>query len=68
MSQIPAWAEWSPGAARSPWTVGVEEEIMLLDPADWSLASRADDVLPVLSPRVANTDFTAGPRHCLAAA
>jgi glutamate---cysteine ligase / carboxylate-amine ligase len=33
--------------------VGVEEEVMLLYPDDWSLASRIDDVLPALSRRVA---------------
>jgi len=32
--------------------VGLEEEVMLLDPRDWSLASRIDDVLPALSHKV----------------
>jgi carboxylate-amine ligase len=50
MSALPAWADWNPAAAEAPWTVGVEEEVMLLDPHDWSLASRIDDVLPALSP------------------
>jgi carboxylate-amine ligase len=50
---LPSWAEWNPAAAAAPWTVGVEEEIMLLDPRDWSLASRIDDVLAVLSHPVA---------------
>jgi carboxylate-amine ligase len=32
-------------------TIGLEEEVMLLDPErDWSLAQRIDDVLPALSP------------------
>ena len=53
MNGLPAWAHWNPAAADAPWTVGVEEEVMLLDPGDWSLASRIDDVLPALSRRVA---------------
>jgi carboxylate-amine ligase len=40
-----AWAAWRPSA---PYTIGLEEEVMLLDPADWSLAQRSDDVLPQL--------------------
>jgi carboxylate-amine ligase len=54
VSALPAWADWNPAAAEAPWTVGVEEEVMLLDPGDWSLASRIDDVLPALSRRVAD--------------
>ena len=48
MTRLPRWAEWSPEGAASPWTVGIEEEVMLLDPRDWSLASRIDEVLPAL--------------------
>jgi carboxylate-amine ligase len=44
---IPAWAEWN---SSRPYTVGIEEEVMLLDPHDWSLAQRIDAVLPQLSP------------------
>jgi glutamate---cysteine ligase / carboxylate-amine ligase len=51
---LPAWAEWNPTTAAAPWTVGIEEEVMLLDPTDWSLASRVDDVLPDLSRWVAD--------------
>jgi carboxylate-amine ligase len=54
VNALPAWADWNPAAAEAPWTVGVEEEVMLLDPRDWSLASRVDDVLPELSRRVAD--------------
>ena len=39
------WARWVPS---EPFTVGVEEEVMLLDPAGWDLAQRIDDVLPRL--------------------
>jgi len=50
---LPRWAEWNPEAAAVPWTVGVEEEIMLLDPRDWSLASRVDEVLATVTPELA---------------
>ncbi len=42
---MPAWADWNPSA---PYSVGIEEEAMLLDPETWSLAQRIDDVLPRL--------------------
>jgi carboxylate-amine ligase len=44
------WATWQ---ASTPYTVGIEEEVMLLDPGDWSLAQRSDDVLPQLPPGLA---------------
>jgi carboxylate-amine ligase len=40
------WAEWARG---NEFTVGVEEESMLLNPHDWSLAQQIDRVLPALS-------------------
>jgi glutamate---cysteine ligase / carboxylate-amine ligase len=41
------WAEWN--TTVHPYTVGVEEEAMLLDPhREWALAQRIDDVLPTL--------------------
>jgi len=39
------WSDWNPVAAESPWTLGVEEEVMLLDPASWQLAWCTDEVL-----------------------
>jgi carboxylate-amine ligase len=39
------WAAWRPSTA---FSVGVEEEAMLLDPRDWGLAQRIQDVLPQL--------------------
>ncbi len=45
------WAQWP--AAVAPWTVGVEEEVMLLDPSDWSLASHADAVMSRLAGELA---------------
>ncbi len=41
------WAEWN--TAVVPYCVGVEEEVMLLDPdREWALAQRIEDVLEVL--------------------
>ena len=43
------WAEWN--TAVVPYSVGVEEEVMLLDPRrEWALAQRIEDVLEVLPP------------------
>jgi glutamate---cysteine ligase / carboxylate-amine ligase len=46
--QVRARAEWSAWQTSRPYTIGIEEEVMLLDPEDWSLAQRSDDVLPQL--------------------
>jgi carboxylate-amine ligase len=43
--RLPDWAEWSRAGADAPWTVGLEEEVMLLDPITWMPASRSDAVL-----------------------
>jgi carboxylate-amine ligase len=40
------WADWQRG---NVFTLGVEEETMLLSPHDWSLAQQIDRVLPALS-------------------
>ncbi len=53
------WADWT---ASEPYTLGVEEEVMLLDPAaDCSLAQRIDEVLPQLSERLG--ERVAGETH-----
>jgi carboxylate-amine ligase len=44
-ASLPAWARWNRAAAKRPWSVGIEEEAMLLDPYDWTPANRIDDVL-----------------------
>jgi glutamate---cysteine ligase / carboxylate-amine ligase len=36
------WSSWRPSEA---YTVGIEEEVMLLDPSTWALTQRADEVL-----------------------
>ena len=49
----PAWAQWRSDRATADWTIGIEEEVMLLDPATWSLAPVIDDLLPSLSHELA---------------
>ena len=53
--RLPDWAHWNADPARPAWTVGIEEEVMLLDPADWSLADRIDDLLPELEDELAGS-------------
>jgi carboxylate-amine ligase len=53
-----AWSRWSPAAEASAWTVGVEEEVMLLDPHGWALASRADEVMSGLTGELASHTST----------
>ncbi len=50
---VPDWARWNPAAAERPWTVGVEEEVMLLDPGDWGISNRVDEVLAAVPPHLA---------------
>jgi glutamate---cysteine ligase / carboxylate-amine ligase len=47
------WARWNRDGAGAPWTVGVEEEVMLLDPVTWMPASRSEEVLEALAPAIA---------------
>jgi carboxylate-amine ligase len=49
-SEGPEWAEWNPSR---PYTVGIEEEVMFLDPRDWALAQRGEELLAALSPDLA---------------
>ena len=46
---LPQWARWNADPGAPAWSVGVEEEAMLLEPGGWNLASRIDDVLRSLS-------------------
>jgi carboxylate-amine ligase len=48
----PAWAAWRGGLPSSPFTLGIEEEVMLLDARNWSLAYAADDVIAELPPEL----------------
>jgi carboxylate-amine ligase len=49
---FPEWARWN-GSRDERYTLGVEEEIMLLDPDDWSLVQSSDRVLAELSDELA---------------
>ena len=53
MTRHPRWAHWSAAGEEAPWTVGIEEEVMLLEPEGWALASRSDEVLGAVSREVA---------------
>jgi carboxylate-amine ligase len=53
MPELGSWALWSRAGADRPWTVGVEEEVMLLDARTRSVANRIDDVLAALSAELA---------------
>src|ERR1700710_1117108 len=55
---LPAWATWAGSHELGPYTVGIEEEVMLLDEMTWALAHRIDSVLPRL-PRAEVESFTA---------
>jgi len=55
---LPAWATWAAPHELGPYTVGVEEEVMLLDQLTWALAHRIDSVLPRL-PHTRVGSFTA---------
>lgn len=55
---LPAWATWAEAHELGPYTVGLEEEVMLLDEHSWALAHRIDSVLPRL-PHGGTDSFTA---------
>jgi glutamate---cysteine ligase / carboxylate-amine ligase len=61
---IPDWMRWNASVAVPVWTVGIEEEVMLLEPHTWSLANRIDDVLAALPPEVASR-ASAGTLACV---
>ncbi len=42
------WSDWNDAGRDAPWTVGIEEEVMLLEPRAWGLDSRSDEVLAAL--------------------
>jgi carboxylate-amine ligase len=53
VGSAPEWARWNDEAATAPWTVGVEEEVMLVSPETWLPASRCEDVLAAFPEEVA---------------
>ena len=52
-ASVSGWATWNRAGAVAPWTVGIEEEVMLLDPDTWMPASRSEEVLEALDPEIA---------------
>src|SRR3954471_15963402 len=60
---LPAWANWRSDPDLGPWTVGVEEEGMLLE-TDGAPAWRSEDVLQALPPQLA--EHARGETHGLA--
>jgi glutamate---cysteine ligase / carboxylate-amine ligase len=49
--RTPEWSHWN--RTGPEWTVGVEEEVMLLDPLTWMPASRSEEVLASLDAELA---------------
>ncbi len=49
---MPGWAAWAGEHEVGPYSVGVEEEVMLLEPGSWELANRAEDVLSAFPPEL----------------
>jgi glutamate---cysteine ligase / carboxylate-amine ligase len=49
---LPAWAAWN-DSGPAAWTVGLEEEVMLVSPQTWLPASRCEDVLGALPAPIA---------------
>ena len=47
------WGTWTPHPSGAQYTIGIEEEVMLLHPHDWSLAQQIDRVLDALEPELA---------------
>ena len=45
---LPTWAAWNEDRPATAWTVGIEEEVMLVSPETWLPASRCEDVLGAL--------------------
>jgi carboxylate-amine ligase len=46
---LPAWGHWPSSGDARPWTVGIEEEVMLLHASDFALAPWIDSILPTLA-------------------
>lgn len=56
--QLPKWARWHPS---TPYSLGVEEETMVLDPATWGLAQDTEALLAALP--VALASHTSAETH-----
>jgi len=49
---MPEWARWQGGSTSRAWTVGVEEEVVLLDARTLSVANRSEEALAILADTV----------------
>ncbi len=45
MTESGHWSDWNHVGQDAPWTVGIEEEVMLLEPNTWNLTPRSEEVL-----------------------
>jgi glutamate---cysteine ligase / carboxylate-amine ligase len=50
---VAAWSRWNGVPRTEQYTVGIEEEAMLLDPSDWSLCHQSDRVMEAMPAHVA---------------
>ena len=57
----PLWARWN-GELDQRYTLGVEEELMLLRRSDWSLAQSSDEVLERLPDELSRSRLARDPR------
>ena len=51
---LPAWAEWPVRPDAPSWTIGVEEEVMLVSAPGYNLAQAIDEVIPRLPADISN--------------
>jgi carboxylate-amine ligase len=52
-SSLPTWAEWAGEHEVGKYSLGVEEEVMLVEPGSWQLAYRIEDVLAAADSEIA---------------
>ncbi len=72
---LPEWARWQ---SSEPYSIGVEEEVMILDPSDWALAQETEEVFETLPAWLADhagaethaavIELTTDPHHDMAEA
>jgi carboxylate-amine ligase len=51
-TSLPTWAAWPERDPEAGFTLGVEEEVMLVTPGGWNLAQASDEVLPRIAPEL----------------
>ena len=56
------WARWRVGGPEAAYTLGIEEEVMLLEPDGWMLSQTASSVLATLPDDLARRVFRAAAR------